>query len=94
MRSINFGPIFFEPTEKIKPDYPFPQLCGGILFVPPDARAIILHNDLLCNVVLCNWWVHKILDAAGGGGGTNGKDLLTLIAEGYIGKEPKSRSAI
>ena len=26
-----------------------PQLCGLILFAPPDARAILLHNDLLCN---------------------------------------------
>ena len=26
-----------------------PQLSGCILFAPPDARAIFLHNDLLCN---------------------------------------------
>ena len=26
-----------------------PQLSGRILFAPPDARAIFLHNDLLCN---------------------------------------------
>ena len=28
---------------------PPPQLSGCILFAPPDARAIFLHNDLLCN---------------------------------------------
>ena len=28
---------------------PPPQLSGRILFAPPDARAIFLHNDLLCN---------------------------------------------
>ena len=26
-----------------------PKLIGRILFTPPDARAIFLHNDLLCN---------------------------------------------
>ena len=26
-----------------------PQLIGCILFAPPDAGAIILHNDLICN---------------------------------------------
>ena len=31
--------------------FPFvpPQLSGRILFATPDARAIFLHNDLLCN---------------------------------------------
>ena len=31
-----------------------PQLSGRILFAPPEARDIFLHNDMLCNV-LCNW---------------------------------------
>ena len=28
---------------------PPPQISGRILCAPPDARAIFLHDDLLCN---------------------------------------------
>ena len=46
-----------------------PQLSGGMLFAPPDARALFLRSDLLCNCTCSE---------TGGGdnvmGGTNGKD--------------------
>ena len=47
--------------------FPFvpPHVSGCVLFAPPDARAIFLHNDLLCNDT-CNvtagcitYWGHK-----------------------------------
>ena len=37
---------------------------------PLDARAIFLHNDLLC-MDRALWGVHNVLD---GGGGANGND--------------------
>ena len=51
---------------------PPPSLVGAYYLQPPDARAIFLHNDLLCNDTCSvtggsiTYW--------GGGGGTNGKD--------------------
>ena len=49
---------------------PPPSLVGAYYLQPPDARAIFLHNDLLCN---------DTCSVTGGsitywGGGTNGKD--------------------
>ena len=41
-RISNFGSFQFAPP-------PPPKLSGRILFAPPDARVIFLHNDLLCN---------------------------------------------
>ena len=53
---------------------PPPQLIWRILFAPPDARAIFLHDDLLCNGT-CSV-------TEGGGitywGGTDGKDPKIL----------------
>ena len=55
---------------------PPPSLVGAYYLQPPDARAIFLHNDLLCN---------GTCSVTGGSltywGGTNGKDpkILTLF---------------
>ena len=55
---------------------PPPSLVGAYYLQPPDARAIFLHNDLLCNDTCSvtggsiTYW--------GGGGGTNGKDPIIL----------------
>ena len=46
------------------PPPPPPSLVGAYYLHPPDARAITLHNDLLCNDTC----------SVTGGGGTNGKD--------------------
>ena len=57
----NFGSFPFVP--------PPPSLVGAYYLQPPDARAIILHNDLLSN---------DACSVTGGSktywGGTNGKD--------------------
>ena len=52
-----------------------PSLVGAYYLQPPDARAIFLHDDLLCNGTcsvtggsITNW-----------GGGTNGKDPYHVI---------------
>ena len=63
-----------------------PQLSGNKLFAPPpppppppDARAIFLHDELLCNgTCSVTSGTHNVL---GGGGGTNGKDPKILIAK-------------
>ena len=34
-----------------------------MLFAPLDSRANFLHNDLLCNGVVCNWRVHNLVGA-------------------------------
>ena len=44
---------------------PAPSLVGAYYLHPPDARAIFLHNDLLCNGT-CSVT-----------GGTNGKDPIS-----------------
>ena len=43
--------ISILPNENLDlfPLSPFPQFSGCILFAPPDARAISLHNDLQCS---------------------------------------------
>ena len=48
---------------------PPPPLSGCILFAPPDARAIFLNKDLLCNrtCFVTKGAKHTV-------GGTNGKD--------------------
>ena len=46
-----------------------PQLSGRIFFAPPDASAIFLHGDLLCNGT-CSVTGGRITYW----GGTNGKD--------------------
>ena len=50
-----------------------PSLVGAYYLQPPDARAIFLHNDLLCN---------DTCSVTGGSitywGGTNGKDPKCL----------------
>ena len=52
-----------------------PSLVGAYYLQPPDARAIFLHNDLLCNDTcsVTGGGGHNVL-----GGGTNGKDPNTL----------------
>ena len=60
-------------TKKNRGSFPFvpppPSLVGAYYLQPPDARAIFLHNDLLCN---------DTCSVTGGSitywGGTNGKD--------------------
>ena len=47
---------------------PPPQLSRRILFAPPDARAIFLHSDLLCNGT-CSVTGGRITYWGGGGGG-------------------------
>ena len=49
--------------------FPFaPQLSGCLLFAPTDARALFLHNVLLCNDTCSATGEHNVM------GGTNGKD--------------------
>ena len=55
---------------------PPPQLNGCILFAPPDARALFLHKDLLCNGT-CSVTGGRI--TYGRGGSTNGKDPKSLL---------------
>ena len=47
-------------------------ISGRILFAHPDARAMFLHNDLLCNGTcsVTGGGAHNVL------GGTNGKDPI------------------
>ena len=52
-----------------------PKLSGCILFAPSDARAIFLHNGLLCNGMCSVTWA---------GGGTNGKYSVKLGSDQYI----------
>ena len=60
----------FEKRDLFRLCPPPPELSGRILFSPPDARAIFLYNDLLCNGTCfvtggrITYW----------GGGTNEKD--------------------
>ena len=60
-----------------------PSLVGAYYLQPPDARAIFLHNDLLCN---------DTCSVTGGsitywGGGTNGKDPNCQVISTYGGNE-------
>ena len=53
-----------------------PSLVGAYYLQPPDARAIFLHNDLLCNgTCSVTGGEHNVL------GGTNGKDprIVTML---------------
>ena len=56
-----------------------PQLCGCILFAPPEARAMFLHNDLpfndTCSVIggSTTYW--------GGGGHKRKKKIRTYMRE-------------
>ena len=54
-----------------------PSLVGAYYLQPPDARAIFLHNDLLCN---------DTCSVTGGSitywGGTNGKDPIFVYHPG------------
>ena len=68
--------------------YPVPQFSGRILFAAPDASAIFLHNDLLCNGTC------SVTGGAKRTGGTNGKDpgyLITKLGGGETsnGKGPQ-----
>ena len=60
--------------NKKEGSFPFvpPSLVGAYYLHPPDARAIFLHNDLLCNGT-CSVTGGRIT-YWGRGGGTNGKD--------------------
>ena len=54
------------------------------MLAPPDARAIFLHKDLLCNGTCSVTGEHNLLGGGGGGGlgglgSTNGKDPNYLI---------------
>ena len=79
--TINF--IYFTVKNRIfsvcAP--PPPSLVGAYYLQPPDARAIFLHNDLLCN---------DTCSVTGGSitywGGTNGKDPknLTVISAVFL----------
>ena len=62
------------------------QLSGGILLEPPHARAIFLHNDLLCNGT-CSVSGGRITYR---GGGTNGKDskYVKVLAIKLMGSFP------
>ena len=63
--------LLFLDLFRLCPPPPRPQLSGCILFAPsPDARAIFLHDDSLCN---------GTCSVTGGGGGTNGKDPYSYI---------------
>ena len=53
-----------------------PSLVGAYYLHPPDARAIFLHSDLLCNGT-CSVTGGRI--TYWGGGGTNGKDPIFLM---------------
>ena len=57
-----------------------PQLSGRILFAHPDARAIFLHNDLLCNGTC------SITGGAYRTGGHNGKDPHCETKKAFVVK--------
>ena len=47
-----------EVVVKDLGSFPFepPSLVGAYYLQPPDARAIFLHSDLLCNCCCCCCW--------------------------------------
>ena len=61
---------------------------GAYYLQPPDARAIFLHNDLLCNDT-CSVTGGSITywggGGGGGGGGTNGKDPSIVLLAPFFG---------